>query len=345
MNDENNFMQAYAKLKSELIQVIDNIPTKLSTTHNALTLSDPAFPMELAKEIARIYESEQEQKIAAADSLAVEFTDGKLKTLLKTLKKQYLSLINESKFQLPPNDPIFCSVDAFSQIEWGLQEVPHTKMLAFFLDPEREHGLKQLPMGFFLAATSLTESETGLDVENYHEIDVHKIFAELWIPIKGKEDRRIDLLIQMQKPKCRILIEGKINAQQSLDQLPDYADWFKPQENDILIYLTPNDTKNEDLKEPWQALTWENVALAFCALVNYCETDQTEKEKISHDGFELLRLWTSTLLHHVCGVPAVCCKPEDDTLLNVVAHASHIIKVKEILEKYKGEQYADKQIA
>ena len=345
MTDNAHFQQAYVKLRKELIAALESTPVTLLETNVSLAANANIFPLKLAKEIARIYESEQEQRIAEADSLAVEFTDGKLKALLKTLKKQYLSLIDESKFQLHPNDPIFCKVDAFSQIEWGLQEVPHTKMLAFFLDPEREHGLKKLTMGFFLAATSLTESEIGLDVENYHEIDVHKIAAELWIPIKGKEDRRIDLLIQMQKPKCRILIEGKINAKQSLYQLPDYADWLNPKENDVLIYLTPNDTKNEDLEEPWQSLTWENVALAFCALVNYCETDQTEKEKISHDGFELLRLWTSTLLHHVCGVPVVSCKPEDDTLLNAVAHASHIMKVKEILEQYKGEQYADKQIA
>lgn len=339
MTTKKNFQQAYSVLRNELLGAIENTPTNLFTTHDSLIKSDHDFPLEFAKKIALIYESEQVKKIAEGNSLAVEFTDGKLKPLLETLKKQYHTLIEETKFKLDPDDPIFCMVDAFSHIEWGLQEVPHTKMLAFFLDPKREHGLGNLPIGFFLAAASLSGVE--IDIENYQQISVDKVHAEGRIKIKGKY-RRPDVYIKMKIPKCRILIEGKIEADQGRDQLSDYEIGFKPQKNDVLIYLTPRD---EELEDPWCPLNWRDVALAFCALANYGEFEPIKKGRKSHDGFELSRLWTSTLLHHVCGVPVVSCKPEDDTLLNAIAHASHIMKVKEILEKYKGEQYADQRIA
>jgi phage anti-repressor protein len=339
MNAESNVQQAYSKLRNELLGAIENTPTNLFTTHDSTIKNDHDFPLEFAKEIALIYESEQAEKIEKGKALAKEFTDEKLKSLLETFKKQYHALIEETKFNLDPDDPLFCMVDAFSHIEWGLQEVPHTKMLAFFLDPEREHGLGNLPIGFFLAAASLSGVE--IDVENYQQISVDKIHAESRIKIKGKY-LRPDVYIKMKIPKCRILIEGKIEANQGRNQLSDYEIGFKPQKNDVLIYLTPRD---EDLEDPWYPLNWKDVALAFCALANYGKFEPIKKRRKSHDGFELLRLWTSTLLHHVCGVPVVSCKLEDDTLLNAVAHASHIMKVKEILEEYKGEQYADQQIA
>jgi len=337
MNDNNNFFQAYSKLKSELINVIDNSPTETSAAKQSSTLIAPAFPIELVKEIVREYEFEQKKKEEEGNNLAIELTYDKFQSWLSTLKKQYHDQIKKLNFELQPSDPIFCEIDAFSHIEWGLKEVPHTKMLAFFLDPKKAHGLKKLPIGFFLAAASLTESEIGIYAENYREIDVHAIDAELWIPIKGKKDRRIDILIQLQKPECRILIEGKINANQGEYQLPDYKEWLKPKDNDALIYLTPKEIEKEELENGWKSLTWKDVALAFCALVNYCEANKTIKETISHDGFELLRLWTSTILHYVCEVPFISCKREEDTLLNLVAHVSHLMKVKEILEIYRGE--------
>ncbi|MBA3017752.1 MAG: PD-(D/E)XK nuclease family protein [Proteobacteria bacterium] len=339
MTANDHFQQAYAKLRKELIIAMESTTKTLLTNNESSAENDNDFPLEFAKKIALIYESEQVKKIAEGNSLAVEFTDGKLRSLLETLKKQYHALIEESKFQLNPDDPLFCTVDAFSLIEWGLKEVPHTKMLAFFLDPKREHGLDNLPMGFLLAAASVSEVEIG--VENYQEISVGKIEAERWIKVNGKK-LRLDIYIEMEIPKCRILIEGKIEGKQGEDQLSDYKSGFKPEENDVLIYLTPN---GETPEEPWCHLDWKDVALAFCALANYGEFEPIKKGKHCHDGYELLRLWTSTLLHHVCGVPVVSKKPEDDTLQNAVAHASHIIKVKEILEEYKGGQYAGQQIA
>ncbi|OPL13151.1 MAG: hypothetical protein AVO38_14030 [delta proteobacterium ML8_D] len=341
MNAESNFQQAYRRLRDELLGAIENTPTDLFATHDSTIKNDHDFPLEFAKEIALIYESEQAEKIEKGKVLAKEYTDEKLKSLLETFKKQYHALIEETKFKLDPDDPLFCKVDAFSHIEWGLQEVPHTKMLAFFLDPEREHGLGNLPIGFFLVAASLSESEIEIDLENYHQISVCKVETEKWIRINGK-NRRIDIYIEMIKPKCRILIEGKIKGKQGDDQLSNYAEWFKPEENDILIYLTPSE---EELEDPWHLLDWKNVASSFCALANYCKLDQTEKEKNSLDGFQLLRLWTSTLLHHVCKIPTVDCSLEDNSLIELVKYNSHIIKVKEILEEYKGEQYADQQIA
>jgi phage anti-repressor protein len=340
MATESNFQQAYSRLRDELLGAIENTPTNLVTTHDSLIKSDYDFPLEFAKKIALIYESEQTNKIAEGNALAIEFTDDKLKSLLETFKKQYCTLIKEENFQLAHADPLFCMVDAFSHIEWGLQEVPHTKMLAFFLDPEREHGLDSLPMEFFLVAASLSESEIEIDVENYHQISVSKVETEKWIRINREKYRRLDVYIEMTKPKCRILIEGKIKGKQGYNQLSDYAEWFKPEENDILIYLTPNE---EELENPWHLLDWKDVASSFCALANYCEKE--EKEKKSLDGFQLLRLWTSTLLHHVCSIPTVDCSLEDNSLIELVKYNSHIIKVKEILEEYKGEQYADQQIA
>jgi len=155
MNAESNFQQAYSRLRDELLGAIENTPTDLFTTYNSLIKNDHDFPLGFAKKVAVMYEEEQKKKVEEGDALAKEFTDKKLKSLLETFKKQYCTLIKEENFQLAHADPLFCMVDAFSHIEWGLQEVPHTKMLAFFLDPEREHGLDSLPMEFFLVAASL----------------------------------------------------------------------------------------------------------------------------------------------------------------------------------------------
>lgn len=143
MNDNNNFFQAYSKLKSELLDAIDNSANEISAAKQSSDLIEHAFPLELAKEIVREYEIGQKKKVEEGDDLAIEFTDEKFQSWLTTLKKQYHDRIKALNFELQPNDPIFCKVDAFSPIEWGLKEVPHTKMLAFFLHPEREHGLKK----------------------------------------------------------------------------------------------------------------------------------------------------------------------------------------------------------
>lgn len=322
------------------MDAIDNSPTEISPIRQSSSLTEPAFSLKLAEEIMREYDVEQKKKEEEGNDLAIELTNEQFQSWLRQLKGQYKDQINKLNFELEPNDPMFSEVDAFSPIEWGLKEVPHTKMLAFYLDPKREHGLKYLPMGFFLAATSLAESEIGIDVEHYCEIDVDKIDAERWIRIKKKK-RRIDILIQLKKPECRILIEGKINAKQGKNQLPDYTEWLKPQQNDILIYLTPKETENEELENGWKSLTWKDVAIAFCALVNYCEVNKTVKENISHDGFELLRLWTSTLLHHVCDMVVL---DHDDSLLEKIAYLSHLRKVENVLKVYKGENHEDQQI-
>lgn len=334
MTINNNFQRAYSKLRNELFNALADIQTESPITLNSVMPRKSGFPLDLAKKIALEYEKEQEDEVAEAATFADEFADGqKLKSLLDKLKTQYKDLIKNCDFQLSSGDPIFNQVDPFSPIEWSLEEVPHTKMLAFFLHPQREHGLKNLPLGFFLAAATLRGIK--IDVQNYEKTSIKLIEAEKWIRYHDK-NRRLDLYIEMEEPQSRILIEGKIKGEEVEDQLSDYKKWFSKNNDDVLIYLTPDGEKPSITD--WHPLDWKTVACAFCSLVHFMQKEFTlsKDRKNAQDGFELLRLWTSTLLHHVCKVPVVRYDVEEDSLSNISAFASHIMTIKEILNEYKG---------
>jgi hypothetical protein len=196
-----NFETVYSKIRNEILAAIEFDEVEAATIPG----EGDDIPLGFAKEIISAYDKEQENQQSELSGIADEFDENKLTFFLKTLKENYFAIIKESEFHLGEQDPICCTLDAYSPVVWSLEEVPHTKMLSFFLDPRREHKLGILPMAFFFAGMAV--SGRRFEIPHYEEILVKNVEAEKWIKMESGIDRRLDAYIEMGNPECRILIE------------------------------------------------------------------------------------------------------------------------------------------
>ena len=264
-----------------------------------------------------------------ADIIAQEVAEEqKLESFVEVFKSKYKDLINS--FRPKADDPILYKLDAFSIINWGLREVPHTKILAYFLDSRKEHGLGIWPIKYFLKCLALNipeKTKVGLiDIENT-KVEVK---AECFI---NKEDK-LDILIKIDadKLKWHLVIEGKIEMKVDTKQLKRYERKFSPKRDMLLLLL--KDHMAENISKRWYPIRWLQIARALTAMTydpNFIE-HVTNSIDARH-GLELLRLWLSTVFHHVCDIETPQFSETEDTesIKSLVDIGSHL---REIRDKY-----------
>ncbi|MBI5527586.1 MAG: PD-(D/E)XK nuclease family protein [Deltaproteobacteria bacterium] len=247
------------------------------------------------KDEAAILSDKEEAANAFAEQL---FSRRGIESLLGKLQNHYLEELGTGA-SLPELDPSFSEVDAFSLVEWGLEEVPHTKMLTFFLDPKKPHGLGRLPLDYFLTHLLLDET-VGRESDIRPLLDVQptavKVEPEKWI--QG-DSRRLDIYMCFDKSndgKFHVLIEGKVGSQESKNQLADYSKWADRNASpNLKLFLAPK--KSTPSEPDWLPVSWNDVRFSFSAMLAHVEA----KSPAQQYGLWLCRLWLGTIVHHVLG--------------------------------------------
>lgn len=349
------FQNSYGLLRSGLLEAFSEIEQQMHgqiTPIGASSSFVPGFVCQLLEcydEVAQLHDKDEISVIEAMENF---FSQGKIEQILIKAKETILHSLLEGPIKLLPHDPFFYQVDAYSVINWGLMEVPHTKMLAFFLDPTREHNLMLFPLKAFLKTINRRLSNgpsSDLGVFNYDSIvwktDYFGVIPEKPIPGGG----RIDLVLTINpcalSKKTIFAFEGKVMADFSDYQLKDYGEWLLAQRDAELYLMTL--TKDEVDKEEWKdvdpsishgEIFWIDVARSFCALLYDSDFQNwIDKNPIAEQGSELLRLWISTLLGPVCNIigrptySQMKSEPNSISLRHLLALNEHLAAIQENL--------------
>src|SRR6267142_4649978 len=116
------------------------------------------------------------------------------------------------------------------------QEIRHSNLLAFLLNPQENHGLGD---GFLRQLL-----QRALDASLDPKISPLKIaLADLSDALISREWRNIDLLVESKNNKLAFVIENKIDASESDNQLAKYEssiDSTFPSYEKLFVYLTAN---------------------------------------------------------------------------------------------------------
>ena len=167
-------------------------------------------------------------------------------------KQQYGRLISNPAFQQLHHT--LMDKTAFQILGVEHKEVPFSQLLGWLLDPNQNHGLGVESLKHFIWV-SLRNSNQESGASRFDAVDTDSIAAsEIEVLTEYSIDndrggkRRIDVLVKcLGKPV--LVIECKINAQETNEQTVDYQLWADAEIEDeavkpLLIYLTP---KEDDL--------------------------------------------------------------------------------------------------
>lgn len=180
------------------------------------------------------------------------------------------------------------------------QELKHSDLLAFLLNPAANHGLGDTFLRAFLAEIALQSASLSI-------ADLAK--ARLPRTRVLRERDRIDLLLVNDDPPFVVLIENKIGAEESHGQLQRYfaqVEDFYPRHSRTAVFLTP-----EGRAPSHRAYAAVGYAAVVAAL------DRTEAELppgYADDLPILLRHYRRFLERHVM----------TDSEINTLAHAIYV---------------------
>ena len=138
-------------------------------------------------------------------------------------------------------------INIFSILKLDTYEIRHSNMLAWLIDPNGKHGLKDKFLKKLLDKSF--NNIVGTD---------NKDLTDNTIVYREKEN--IDILVVSDKYKLVCAIENKIFSDEHDDQLERYRKWLEKTYKDftfILYYLTPYGIKPTD--ENWQTLDYEFI--------------------------------------------------------------------------------------
>lgn len=123
----------------------------------------------------------------------------------------------------------------------------HSDLIAFFLDPNANHGYKHIMLDSFIAL--LNRIGFDIDVANYRDAIVVR-----------EKPRKIDILIKSESNKRAIIIENKINNAGDMPrQLPRYYDYVAEKFTlDAIVYLPLDHNKYPDM-EDWTQEDKEHI--------------------------------------------------------------------------------------
>lgn len=150
-------------------------------------------------------------------------------------------------------------------------EIRHSNFLAWIFNPHQNHRLGEYVLKKFIKEICINNEEKNYNLREIMSMDLMdvKIF---------REEKNIDLLIVSDRNKLVILIENKIKASESKNQLKKYLEYCKDKYSGytlIPVFLTiEGDEPSED---EYCSLTYESVysVLKFVLDVN---KDQLKKE-------------------------------------------------------------------
>lgn len=139
------------------------------------------------------------------------------------------------------------------------QELRHSDVLAFMLDPARPHGLGDAVLKRLLQKTLLAVGPADRPI-SLVDVDVW----DLTSMTVARESANVDLLLECVPARLAIVIENKIDSSEHGEQLSKYYDHVaraRPGWTIIGIYLTPGGDPPSD--ERYLAATYGHIAEAI----------------------------------------------------------------------------------
>ena len=190
--------------------------------------------------------------------------------------------------ELAEDDPLRCAVGLFGILQYGRVETAHTRMLAWLLDPSKEHGFGDCLLRALLSFLK------GTPIEG--QIQVSKVQAEHIIR-KGRLDIFAEGTITPpdgSRTAWLLLVEAKVDANEAEDQLWKYERWAHRHGNGrevFRMFLSPDGREPTTAKQPWTPMAFWRLASIFRA---------AGVQLRNKPGFHLLRHYLAGVLKDIC---------------------------------------------
>lgn len=246
--------------------------THLTILYQSLGIRDPLdYLAPLAAAFTQSRQATADRKASFHSALAeiyVSIAPPNLEKHLPALAEKLTAWRTRSKSRmagyfakLPADDPLRCPISLFGVMERGRLETAHTAVLAWLLDPRREHGF-----GPALLAELLTRLAGPTDPSS--------IIVEKCEPEFAIADGRLDVLLQGTARRIDdesswswlLMIEAKIDANEGVQQLKRYDKWAQKYSHgrDILrLFLTPDGRPAETADDDWTPISFLDLACLF----------------------------------------------------------------------------------
>lgn len=147
----------------------------------------------------------------------------------------------------------------FDVLKITRNEIRHSNVLSWLLDPNANHGLGDAFLKQILAAIVSNNGDKNYDVTRLMLADFRKFTVQ-------REQDNIDILLSSTDDKIVIAIENKVGAHEHSNQLNRYRtiidENYSNKYQKIFVFLTPDKMDPSD-SENWGILSYEDVMLAL----------------------------------------------------------------------------------
>lgn len=206
------------------------------------------------------------------------------------------------------------------------QEIRHSSVLAFLLDPRGWHGLGDYMLRHIVSVASQhqvdyldekPEASAQDDVKKSDDAlkpkDALKIaFAPIndatvstEISVGGdSKSGRLDILVKSAESNMCLVVENKVDSKQGKDQLDNYRAWIKQREDfaiykyKLYVYLTldeADEPEKDEEKRYWARVTYNDLA-------DFLEKALVVKESsISENGQIFIKQYIDLIKNHIMG--------------------------------------------
>jgi PD-(D/E)XK nuclease superfamily len=167
------------------------------------------------------------------------------------------------------------------------QEIRHSNVIAFLLNPQETHRLsdlflKKLLICALLKSENPTLSPIGIDIANLENVEIRR------------EWKNIDILIYSPMNQFVCVIENKVDSSEHSDQLKRYEaiiDGEFPEYHKLFIYLTKGGYSAS--RQKWLSLSYEEVVNEIESICN------KYRSTMSNDVYTLISHYVSLVRRHI----------------------------------------------
>lgn len=278
------------------------VTAKHRVTADFLKDLDVVCPVRSSGRPSAEFLSDLETVYAYAVAVHSEDSTGDLMELGRTfeeLRNHYQAELKTLLDSVDKDDPILCPVSLFGTMELGRRETAHTRALAWLLDPAGEHGFGNVLL------EALLNSRLQGEQRRVHITVVNRVACECRVDCDPDEEDagRLDVFAEgrweeeSQESPWRLVIEAKIDAHESKEQLARYDAAMMLDgdgANVLRVFLTRDGRQPETHEDvEWQSMAFLELAEVFGR--------ELANLKDRH-GYHFLRYYLAGVLRDICEV-------------------------------------------
>jgi hypothetical protein len=199
--------------------------------------------------------------------------------------------------KLPPDHPIKCPISLLEVKGYGRTEVAHTRILAWLLDPNAEHGFRDALLNALLRYLHRSRAPMRVHVESAVPEWYYKNFDK-------EEAGRTDIRIEgsLEDRPWLLVIEAKIDSSEGDHQLERYDREIKKWQNNRKgvvveierVFLTPDRRPPNSGGKTWTALSFADLARVFWG---------TADSLTMTPGYHFLRYYLAGVMKNILHLP------------------------------------------